>query len=472
MGRSFQASKAGQGKAEKAFKRKGYSQEYLAGAVGCTRQVIINFFARRRVDKRFFQDICNVLELEWGEIADLDSEDKEDTATEKRDQETILSLSNKFSYSDLDETRRSIDALKPIPLDSHLTDSSDLAVFHLKNKLEYPDGLVPLNSHFYIEHNGIESLCYETLVEPGSLIRIKAPKLMGKTSLLIRIRFHGENQNYRVFYFDLGGVEKAVFSNLDTLLRWFCGKVSDELNLNNKVNDAWNTNILGSNDNCTAYFNKHILAQLNSPLVLILDEVDRLFLPENQEMVQDFFGMLRSWHEKGKFNDTWKKLRLVLAHSTEAYIPLDIHQSPFNAGVPVELEEFNQQQVEDLARRHQITENDVLTEKLMSMVGGHPYLVRLAMYHIAARKVTLEDLLESATTEAGIYSNHLRSLLEILQGKSKLAQALKKVVDSSVPVGLDSMQIYQLHSLGLVQRHKNEVMPRCKLYREYFRRVL
>jgi hypothetical protein len=172
-------------------------------------------------------------------------------------------------------------------------------------KLEYPDGLVSLNSPFYIQYADIESLCYETLVQPASLIRIKAPKLMGKTSLLIRIRYHAENQNYRVFYLDFGSVEKAVLSNLDTFLRWFCGKVSDELDLNNKVKNVWNTDILSSNDNCTAYFNKYILAHINSPVVLILDEVDRLFLPENQELVVNFFGMLRSWHEKGKFNRDW-----------------------------------------------------------------------------------------------------------------------------------------------------------------------
>lgn len=51
--------------------------------------------------------------------------------------------------------------------------------------------------------------------------------------------------------------------------------------------------------------------------------------------------MLRSWHEKGKISDVWKPLQLVLAHSTEVYITLDYHQSPFNAGVPVELEKLN-----------------------------------------------------------------------------------------------------------------------------------
>jgi AAA-like domain len=35
----------------------------------------------------------------------------------------------------------------------------------------------------YVERPPIESICYETLLQPGSLLRIKAPKLMGKTSL-------------------------------------------------------------------------------------------------------------------------------------------------------------------------------------------------------------------------------------------------------------------------------------------------
>jgi AAA-like domain len=338
------------------------------------------------------------------------------------------------------------------------------------HELEYPDGYVPLDSLFYIEHDNIESLCYQTLVKPASLIRIKAPKMMGKTSLMTRIIAQGVKQNYQGVYLDLGAVDKAVLTNLDRFLRWLCINVGDELNLNNQVDDAWNTRILGSNDNCTAYFKKYILVKINSPLILGLDDVDRLF--PYSEILEDFFGMLRSWHEKGKISDVWKQLRLVLAHSTEVYIPLDIHQSPFNAGVPVELKEFNQQQVEYLAFRHGIKPNNVQLEELRKIVGGHPYLMRLAMYHIAAGKITLESLLQDVTTEAGIYSNHLRILLDILRSAPELVSALKKVVNSTVGVELDPIQIYKLHSMGLVQRHNIIVLPRCQLYREYFRRVL
>ncbi len=336
--------------------------------------------------------------------------------------------------------------------------------------LEYPDGAVPLDSPFYLERNGIESVCYQTLEKPASLIRIKAPKLMGKTTLARRIIAQGEKLNYQAVYLDLGGVNKEVITNLDKFLRWLCSKVSLELELDNQVDNAWNTAFLGSNDNCTAYFKKYILKPINSPLVLVLDEVDRLF--PYSEIVEDFFGMLRSWHEKGKISEIWKQLRLVLAHSTEVYIPLDYHQSPFNAGVPVELEEFNQQQVEDLAIRHGINSQDNMLPELIRMIGGHPYLLRLAMYDIVAGKTTLENLLRSASTEAGIYRNHLRYLLDILRTAPDLVKALQRVVNSTAGVELDSMEIYKLHSLGLVIRENNHVTPRCQLYRDYFRRVL
>lgn len=71
--RSLRASTAGLQQADNAFKLKGWTQEYLAGTVGCTRQVIISFFARRPVDQQLFQAICTELGLEWGDIAELEA---------------------------------------------------------------------------------------------------------------------------------------------------------------------------------------------------------------------------------------------------------------------------------------------------------------------------------------------------------------------------------------------------------------
>jgi hypothetical protein len=104
----------------------------------------------------------------------------------------------------------------------------------------------------------------------------------------------------------------------------------------------------------------------------------------------------------------------------------------------------------------------------MAMVGGHPYLVRLALYYIARQEMTLTQLLETAPTDAGLYSDHLRRHLWNLSQHPELAAALKKVVTADNPVQLESMQGFKLHSMGLVQLQGNEVTPRCDLYRQYF----
>lgn len=136
-------------------------------------------------------------------------------------------------------------------------------------RLLFPEGSVALDSPFYVEREGVESLCYSAIAKPSALIRIEAPKLMGKSSLITRVVTQGQS-----------------------------------------------------------------LAQLHG-----LD---------------------------------WGKAQVA---------------------------------------------------ELMKMVGGHPYLVRLALYEVGSGRLTLGQLLQQAATEAGIYSNHLRRHLKTLQQSLNLAQA-------------------------------------------------
>lgn len=89
----------------------------------------------------------------------------------------------------------------------------------------------------------------------------------------------------------------------------------------------------------------------------------------------------------------------MLVYSTEAYVPVDINQSPFNVGLPVELLEFTHEQVKDLAQRHQLNWSNTEVEKLTELVGGHPFLVRLALYKIALEKINLAEFLQTAASE-------------------------------------------------------------------------
>lgn len=218
--------------------------------------------------------------------------------------------------------------------------------------LEIPEGQVPLDSAFYVERPPIETDCYQQILQSGALIRIKAPRQMGKSSLMSRILHHASQNACKVASVNLQSADAEFLGSLDLFLQWFCASISDNLNLPEKIGDYWK-GVLGSKNKCTNYFQRYLLAKIDSPIALGLDEVDEIF--KYPQIATDFFGLLRAWHERAKNDPAWKKLKLIIVHSKEVYIPLNINQSPFNVGLPVELPELNQQQVKDLVQRHGLT---------------------------------------------------------------------------------------------------------------------
>lgn len=334
---------------------------------------------------------------------------------------------------------------------------------------EIPQGQVRLASQFYIERTPYEGNCYDEIGRAGALIRIKAPRQMGKTSLMARILSHAQGKGYRAIPVTFQHADRATFEDLGNLLRWFCMKVARKLRLPHRLDDYWE-DTFGSKDNCTSYFEEYVLPEIGHPLVIGLDEVDEVF--RYPAVADDFFGLLRAWYEEASYgsNDSelWERLRLVVVHSTEVYLPLDVHQSPFNVGLPIELAEFTTAQVADLVRRHDLNLTSSAIETLMSLVGGHPYLVRLALYHLTINQLTLAELCETGPTEAGIYGDHLRRHLANLKQNPELAQAYRAILDASIPLQLDSECTFKLHSLGLVHLQGNGAVPSFELYRRYF----
>lgn len=336
--------------------------------------------------------------------------------------------------------------------------------------IKFPNGPVPLNSPLYIKRPPVEELVLKEVHKPGCVIRIKAPKKMGKSSLLHRIIAHTQTENYQTVYIDFQEADNIVFASLDKFLRWFCANVTRQLQLTPKLDDYWDED-MGSKVSCKIYFETYLLAQINSPVVLALNEVNQIF--EYPTIARDFLPMLRFWYEIAQQLENWQKLRMVVAHTTESYVPLHINQSPFNVGLAIALPYFTSSQVEDLAKRYGLNWEDIsYTQQLMEMVGGHPYLINLALYYLCQEGITLSQLLEKAITQTGIYSNHLRSHLLTLRQQPELAAALSKVIDSGSSVEIDAIIAYKLESMGLIKLDGNLSRPSCKLYRLYFQENL
>ena len=143
----------------------------------------------------------------------------------------------------------------------------------------------------------------------------------------------------------------------------------------------------------------------------------------------------------------------------------------------MQLPEFTNEQVLDLAKRHgfdwakEPTGIEYL-QPLMDMVRGCPTLVRLALYHLKQSGMSLTQLLDEAPTIAGIYGNRLRNMLVMLRSHPDLAHIFYQIVQSHDPLEFEAITVYRLENMGLVRLKGNQVEPVCELYRQFFKSQL
>jgi hypothetical protein len=174
--------------------------------------------------------------------------------------------------------------------------------------LESPEGQVRMESRFYL-HSPYEERCHEELQKPGSLVRIKSPRNMGKSSLMVRVLAHAAQLGYRTVTIDLEQTNQKFFHDLDKFMQWFCASVGKPLGVRVKIEDYWD-DIFGANDNATEYFEQYLLNGSQPPLVLAIDNFDRIFA--YPEIETDFCGLLRGWYERSRSDARWGNLRLLI----------------------------------------------------------------------------------------------------------------------------------------------------------------
>ena len=430
MPRSLRVQQGCHEQVKLALRRNGFpSQRSLAEDAGFALATVSNFLTGKPVDFATFDELCRRLALDWREIANLDFEIPSET------------IANNPKSPELSRAEQELPPL-------------------------YPSGAVPLGSRYYIERSPIEEQVYQEIRKPGALVRIKAPREMGKTALLLRVLDYAKRQGYHTVCLNLEQVDQAILSDVNQFLRWLCANAARQLQLKPRLDEYWDED-LGSKISCTSYFEDYLLDSIDTPLVLALDEVNQIF--EHPQVAKDFLPLLRSWYEEGKTLPIWQKLRLIVVHSTEIYVPLQLNQSPFNVGLPIQLTQFSLDEVQQLAQLYGLNwEDGEEAKQLMDMVGGHPGLVHIAIYHLSRGELNLAQLLETAHESTGIYNHHLQRHWVTLQKQPELTTALFAVISATTPVKIDSILAYKLSSMGLIQQSGNKAIPSCELYRQSY----
>ncbi|WP_156820183.1 AAA-like domain-containing protein [Synechococcus sp. PCC 7336] len=329
----------------------------------------------------------------------------------------------------------------------------------------YPSGAVAIDSKFYVERTPIEAKIKEELGQPGALVRIKAPQEMGKTSLVLRVLASLSRQGYLSVYLNFEQADSSILSNLDRLLRWLCVNITRQLQLDSSLDTYWNEE-MGSKLSSTLYLQEQILERIESPTILVLDRVSQIF--EYPEVAKDFLPLIRSWYEESKRIQIWKTLKIVMIHSTEVYIPLNYHQSPFNVGLPIQLPCFNLDELQQLAQLYELDLSLAESSSLIEMLGGQPALVHAAIYHLSRGELSLPELLKTAATNHGIYHYHLQRHWVALNEQPELTHALRSILMATDPPHLEPQIFHRLSSMGLIAVDAGKPVCSCNLYKIYF----
>jgi hypothetical protein len=196
--------------------------------------------------------------------------------------------------------------------------------------LHEPGGAVRANSDFYIGREEDEQLRRELAKPHGTTTTIRAARQTGKSSLVINAIAHAKQQGSKIVYIDLQPIGERDLVSLDAFLHYFATTLVAKLRLDPaEVEKAWRGN-LGSPDKTTYLLEDYVLPSIQTDIVLALDEADRLLRTPYHD---NFFGLLRFWHNSRALDELWDRLNIVMVISTEPHLLIaDVTQSPFSVG--------------------------------------------------------------------------------------------------------------------------------------------
>jgi len=329
-------------------------------------------------------------------------------------------------------------------------------------------GAMDVASPLYVRRRA-DDVALTAIKRGGQTISIKGARQVGKSSLLMRVIDAAVAFGKRVAFLDFQSLDSETLGNADVFYRRFCAEIARALELKEPLDPHWDPG-LGNLQRCSGFMQDGVLKLVNAPIVLALDEVDRLF---DSPFRSDFFGMLRAWHGKRAVPTTpvWKRLDLVMVTSTEPKLLIEnLNQSPFNVGERIELSELSPGEVSQLNQLHGTVLGVDEEKQLLAFISGQPYLVRRSLYLVASKQISAAELLSGKDLEGGPFGDHLRHLLYLLTGRTALVAGLREVLLHGVcrdPIVLD-----RLRAAGLVRQEEEHVKPRCDLYSRYFRKHL
>ena len=330
--------------------------------------------------------------------------------------------------------------------------------------MEAAGGAVSPDSAFYMERPADHEM-KNAILARESVILIRGPRQVGKTSLIGQGTKLVTEQGWHQVSTDFQMISSAQLRDGDLFARMLAATIARQLGLRYDFREEWQE-AFGPNMNL-ANFMRDMIAGLDGPLVWFMDEADRLF---NASFANDFFGLVRSWHNARATDPRgpWSRFTIVIAYATEARLFIrDLHRSPFNVGRQITMRNFTLEETSELNVRYgsPIKKQSEL-EALHFLVAGQPFLVRRAFDALATGAIDVATLIGAAEENEGPFSDHLKRLSVAVSRFPNVLVALRSSLSLSEHVDPESVE--RLIAAGVLrQEPSGQAVPACDLYRRY-----
>ncbi len=339
-------------------------------------------------------------------------------------------------------------------------------------------GTVQAGGGIYIKRQADEEL--QALCRDRKFAYVLTSRQMGKSSLMVRTAQRLIEEEIQSVVIDLTQVGTQV-----TAEQWYLGLltiIEGTLVLDTDVVQWWQQHShLGFTQRLTLFFQKVLLAEVSSPIVIFVDEIDTTL---SLDFTDDFFAAIRYFYVARAQVAEFHRLSFVLIGvATPGDLIRDPKRTPFNIGQRLNLTDFTFEDTKPLAEGLGLPTDKALQvlQWVMEWTGGHPYLTQQLCSIISQQhnKNWLKADIDRVVSEAffGAMSkqdNNLQFVRDMLTKRApdilKVLTAYQQILKSKRPVFDEEQSLVKSYlKLSGVVRCENSVLTvRNQIYREVF----